>query len=123
LHRAGHQDPRMHRQVVTARRCLQAVDEQFVVLVVDESGLLIQSAQNHMLRLVRNIKTCKPCHARFSWYVGEYPHARQAAPALALAGMRPGRKARRLGETSNDCIWFVANVVYIMCGPLMEEHI
>ncbi|MDR8762118.1 hypothetical protein FEP90_03817 [Burkholderia multivorans] len=37
---------------------LQTIDEEFVVLVVNERGLLIQAAQYHVLRLVGYVESC-----------------------------------------------------------------
>lgn len=58
LHLARQQHVGVHRQVMIARGGLQAIDEEFVVLVVDERGLLIQAAQYHVLRLVGNVESC-----------------------------------------------------------------
>ena len=58
LHRARHQDIRVYRQTMITRCRLEAIDEELVVLVVDECGLLVESAQDHVLRLVGDIKTC-----------------------------------------------------------------
>jgi len=58
LHLARQQHVGMYREVMIARRGLQTIDEKFVVLVVDERGLLIQAAQDHVLRLIGNVKSC-----------------------------------------------------------------
>src|ERR1700740_1865629 len=71
--------------MVIARSRLQAIDEQFVILVVDECGLLVESAQDHVLRLVGGIKTGKPCHAGLS--------------KVALVHTRRSEKLRRRGLT------------------------
>ena len=82
-----------------ARSRFQAVDEEFVVLVVDERRLLIESAEDDVLRLVRNIKTCKPCHAEVSdSRVGTYPKVREAACAAGSARRGQARKRARLRE-------------------------
>ncbi|MDR8851545.1 hypothetical protein FEP99_04574 [Burkholderia pseudomultivorans] len=58
LHLTRQQHVSVHRKMVIARGGLQAVDEEFVVLVVNERGLLIQAAQYHVLRLVGNVESC-----------------------------------------------------------------
>jgi hypothetical protein len=44
----------------------EAFDEKLVVRSFDESGLLVETAQDDMLRLFWNVESCKPCHAGFS---------------------------------------------------------
>lgn len=58
LHLTRQQHIRVYREVMIARRGLQAIDEKLVVLVVDERRLLIQAAQYDVLRLVGNIESC-----------------------------------------------------------------
>ncbi len=72
--------------MMVARSRFQAVDEKLVVLVVDKCGLLIESTEDDVLRLVRNIKTCKPCHAGVSnSRVGTYPKVQTTARARGSA--------------------------------------
>ncbi|SIT36710.1 hypothetical protein BN2475_90172 [Paraburkholderia ribeironis] len=99
LHGARHQRIRVNRQVMIARSRLQAVNEEFVVLVVDEGGLLIEPAKDDVLRLVRDIKTCKPCHAEVSdSRVGTYPKVRRAACAGGSARRGQARNRAALRE-------------------------
>ena len=77
---------------------LQTIDEELVILIVDKCGLLIEPAQDDVLRLVGDIKTCEPCHAGVSnSRVGIYPKVRKAAWALGSArrGLARNRPALR----------------------------
>ena len=55
--------------------------------------------EDDVLRLVRNIKTCKPCHAEVSdSRVGTYPKVRGAACAGGSTRRGQARKRARLRE-------------------------
>src|SRR3954463_190193 len=85
--------------MMVARSRFQTVNEEFVVLVVDECGLLVEPAQDDVLRLVRDIKTCKPCHAGVSdSRVGTYPKVRRTACAGASAHSGQARNRAALRE-------------------------
>src|ERR1700761_9119205 len=84
---------------MVARSRFQTIDEEFVVLVVDECGLLIEPAKDDVLRLVRNIKTCKPCHAGLSdSRVGTYPKVPRTACAQAPARRGSAQNRAELRE-------------------------
>ncbi len=79
---------------------LQTIDEELVILIVDECGLLIESAQDDVLRLVGDIETCEPCHAGVSnSRVGIYPKVRKSRIARTIRrGAAKPETTRRLGR-------------------------
>jgi len=58
MHRAGHQRVSVDGEMVVTGGRAQAFDKKLVVRSFDESGLLIETAQDDVLRLFGNIESC-----------------------------------------------------------------
>ena len=58
MHRAWHQRIGVDGEMVVAGGRAQAFDEKLVVRSFDESGLLVETAQDDVLRLFGNVESC-----------------------------------------------------------------
>ncbi len=59
-----HQRIGVHSKLMITCRRFQAFEKEQVILRVDERGLVVEAAENHMLRLFRYIKTGEASHTQ-----------------------------------------------------------